>query len=166
MSTDRLPFKNSSTDSDADSRKMVNENGDLSNLSHGSIRDRPCTLSGATYCVETGYGELYVTINAGPDGEPFELFAMIGKSGGFTHSVTEAIANLTTLALRAGVPVDDIAEDLIGIRSPRIWFKGEESVYSIPDAIGKVLHRFQHGDSTRDREDLATISDFGFSRTG
>jgi len=47
---------------------------------------RPDSLNGVTQRVETGYGKLYVTINEDENGLPFELFANIGHSGGYTNS--------------------------------------------------------------------------------
>ncbi|MFW5939724.1 MAG: adenosylcobalamin-dependent ribonucleoside-diphosphate reductase, partial [Halolamina sp.] len=59
----------------------------------GRKRPRPDVLHGLTQRIDTGYGKLYVNINEDPTtGEPFELFANIGNSGGFTASFTEALA--------------------------------------------------------------------------
>ncbi|MEF8852849.1 MAG: LAGLIDADG family homing endonuclease, partial [Haloarculaceae archaeon] len=55
-------------------------------------RARPDVLHGVTQRIDTGYGKLYVNINEDPENErPFELFANIGNSGGFTASFTEAL---------------------------------------------------------------------------
>jgi len=45
--------------------------------------DRPETVAGTTYKVSTSYGNLYITINNDVNGRPFEIFANIGKAGGF-----------------------------------------------------------------------------------
>ncbi|MFB6139192.1 MAG: ribonucleoside-diphosphate reductase, adenosylcobalamin-dependent, partial [Halosimplex sp.] len=86
---------------------------------------------------------LYVNINEDPEAErPFELFANIGNSGGFTASFTEALAKTISTALRAGVDPREIADELQGIRSPKVaWDKGEQ-IQSIPDAIGTALRRY------------------------
>ncbi|PSP77510.1 ribonucleoside-diphosphate reductase, partial [Halobacteriales archaeon QS_4_69_225] len=55
----------------------------------GKKRPRPDVLRGVTQRIDTGYGKLYVNINEDPEtGRPFELFANIGNSGGFTASFT------------------------------------------------------------------------------
>ncbi|MDO8598768.1 MAG: ribonucleoside-diphosphate reductase, adenosylcobalamin-dependent, partial [bacterium] len=46
-------------------------------------RPRPEIMNGKTYKVATAYGTLFVTINEDADAQPFEVFATIGKSGGF-----------------------------------------------------------------------------------
>ncbi|MFC6757373.1 MULTISPECIES: adenosylcobalamin-dependent ribonucleoside-diphosphate reductase [Haloarcula] len=110
-------------------------------------RSRPDVLHGVTQRIDTGYGKLYVNINEDPEAErPFELFANIGNSGGFTASFTEALAKTISTALRSGVDPEEIADELQGIRSPKVaWDKGEQ-IQSIPDAIGTALRRYLDGD--------------------
>jgi ribonucleoside-diphosphate reductase alpha chain len=105
-------------------------------------RSRPDVLHGVTQRIDTGYGRLYVNINEDEQGRPFELFANIGNSGGFTASFTEALAKTISYALRSGVDPDEIANELQGIRSPKVaWDKGEQ-IQSIPDAIGTAMRRY------------------------
>ncbi len=103
-------------------------------------RARPDVITGRTQKILTGYGALYVTINEDERGL-FEVFAQIGRGGGYTASFTEGIARLVSLCLRSGVPVDEIIDQLEGIRSPRIAVDHGERVYSIPDAIAKAIKR-------------------------
>lgn len=113
----------------------------------GRKRPRPDVLHGLTQRIDTGYGKLYVNINEDPStGEPFELFANIGNSGGFTASFTEALAKTISTALRSGVDPEEIASELQGIRSPKVaWDKGEQ-IQSIPDAIGTAMRRYLDGE--------------------
>jgi len=104
-----------------------------------SPKPRPEVLTGQTYKVKTGYGNLYVTINNDENSEPFEIFATIGKSGGFFQEQSEGICRLISLALRAGVSVDDIIKDLKGIRGPMPIMTNKGTVLSLPDAIGQIL---------------------------
>jgi ribonucleoside-diphosphate reductase alpha chain len=103
-------------------------------------RARPDVITGRTQKILTGYGALYVTVNEDEKGL-FEVFAQIGRGGGYTASFTEGIARLVSLCLRSGVPVDEIIDQLEGIRSPRIAIDHGERVYSIPDAIAKAIKR-------------------------
>jgi ribonucleoside-diphosphate reductase alpha chain len=123
-----------------------------------SKRPRPDVLHGVTQRIDTGYGRLYVNINEDPEADrPFELFANIGNSGGFTASFTEALAKTISTALRAGVDPWEIAEELQGIRSPKVaWDKGEQ-IQSIPDAIGTAMRRYLEGDVDRAYPDQATL---------
>ena len=109
-------------------------------------RPRPDTISGATQKVETGYGGLYVTINEDDEGV-FEVFARIGKSGGYTASFTEAIARLSSLCLRSGIPPQQVVQQLEGIRSPKVTFDRGEQVHSVPDGIAKAMTRYMNGET-------------------
>ncbi|MBT8338902.1 MAG: vitamin B12-dependent ribonucleotide reductase [Desulfatitalea sp.] len=105
-----------------------------------AVRKRPETLEGFTTKIRTGYGQLYVTVTEF-NGRPFEVFATIGKSGRSTTAKTEAIGRLVSLALRSGVQVDQIIEQLKGIGGEHPIFQEGGLVLSIPDAIARVLER-------------------------
>jgi len=75
---------------------------------------RPQMLQGFTEVIKTGYGNLYVTVNTYDD-KPFEVFVQIGKSGYTTMADAEATGRLVSLALRSGINVKDVVEQLEGI---------------------------------------------------
>ncbi len=106
----------------------------------GVIAERPDSLTGITERIRTGYGNLYITINA-HNGRPFEVFAQIGKSGWSTMADSEAICRMISLALRSGVPVEEIIEQLTGIGGESPLYQNGELVKSIPDAIALVLKK-------------------------
>ncbi len=102
---------------------------------------RPDKVTGYTYKMNTGMGNLYVTINE-IDGKPFELFAILGKSGQSVTAKTEAIGRLVSVALQHGVSMEKLIHQLGGISgSSQIMHQGG-SVLSIPDAIAKVMTRY------------------------
>ncbi|MFO7793260.1 MAG: ribonucleotide reductase N-terminal alpha domain-containing protein [Candidatus Saliniplasma sp.] len=101
-------------------------------------RKRPTSITGTTRKINTGYGGLYVTINEDEHGL-FEVFARIGRSGGFTQSFTESLARLVSLCLRSDIPVEEIIEQLEGIRGPQVTFEQGEKILSIPDGLAKAL---------------------------
>jgi ribonucleoside-diphosphate reductase alpha chain len=105
-----------------------------------AVKERPETLNGFTTKIKTGYGHLYVTVTE-YEGQPFEVFATIGKSGRSTTAKTEAIGRLVSLALRSGVTVDKIVNQLKGIGGEYPIFQNGGLVLSIPDAIARVLER-------------------------
>jgi len=105
-----------------------------------TVKERPETLEGFTTRIVTGMGRLYVTVTE-YEGQPFEVFATIGKSGRSTTAKTEAIGRLTSLALRSGVKVEKIIEQLKGIGGERPVLQKDGLVLSIPDAIGRVLEK-------------------------
>ncbi len=102
------------------------------------VRKRPDIVYGFTQKVDTGLGALYLTINE-QDGKPFEVFATIGKSGKSITAKAEAIGRLVSLALRSGVEVRDIVEQLKGIGGEHPKFQKKILLQSIPDAVSWVL---------------------------
>ncbi len=105
-----------------------------------AAKERPETLYGFTTKMVTGYGNLYVTVTE-YEGRPFEVFATIGKSGRSTTAKTEAIGRLVSLALRSGVSVEEIVDQLKGIGGEHPVFQKDGLVLSIPDAIARVLEK-------------------------
>ncbi|HXF44425.1 MAG TPA: adenosylcobalamin-dependent ribonucleoside-diphosphate reductase [Candidatus Paceibacterota bacterium] len=102
-------------------------------------RKRPEVMTGKTYKMKIGYGSLYVTINDDEAGAPFEIFAAIGKTGGFFQEQSESICRLISLGLRAGIKVEEIIDNLKGIRGPMPVFTERGTVLSLPDAIARIL---------------------------
>ena len=105
-----------------------------------AVEERPETLFGFTTKMTTGMGALYVTVTEFEE-RPFEVFATIGKSGRSTTAKTEAIGRLVSLALRSGVRVEKIVEQLKGIGGEHPIFQKDGLVLSIPDAISRVLEK-------------------------
>lgn len=102
-------------------------------------KKRPQVLEGKTIKIGTGEGDLYVTINQDEEGIPFELFATMGKSGGFSAAQTEAIGRLISLCFRSNIEPLRIIKQLKGIRGSKPIGFGENRVLSSPDAIAKAL---------------------------
>ncbi|EGQ42949.1 MAG: hypothetical protein J07AB43_09380 [Candidatus Nanosalina sp. J07AB43] len=120
------------------------------------VQERPNVVSGTTQEIETAYGDLFVTINNAEDNGPFEVFARVGKSGGYTQSFTEALGRVSSLALRSGAEADELIDQLDDIRSPQIsWDQGQQ-IHSIPDAIAEAMKRHQKGG----RRDQQTVDQY------
>ncbi len=102
------------------------------------VRQRPDIVEGFTQKVKTGLGVLYLTVNE-VDGQPFEVFTTIGKSGRSITAKAEAIGRLVSLCFRSGVPVRDVVQQLKGIGGEHPVFQKKGILLSIPDAISWVL---------------------------
>ena len=104
-------------------------------------RKRPDMIHGVTIKTTTGCGPLYITINYDENGNPFEIFNSIGKSGGCAQSQTESTGRMVSLALRSGIGVEEIIGQLKGIRCNIPYGYGSNIIYSCADAIGKALEK-------------------------
>ncbi len=121
-------------------------------------QNRPQVLEGFTEKIKTGMGYLYVTVSE-INHRPFEIFATIGKSGKSTMAKTEAIGRLISLALRSGVQVEEIVDQIKGIRGEHAVFQEGGLVYSIPDAIAKVLEKRYLNDRTSQKSENGLKAD-------
>ena len=121
-------------------KKQDSPDGADSPSASGTVRKRPDVVQGFTQKVQTGLGVMYLTVNE-VDGAPFEVFATIGKSGRSITAKAEAIGRLVSLALRSGVAVQDIVNQIKGIGGEHPVFRGKGLLLSIPDAIAWVLER-------------------------
>lgn len=112
------------------------------NLQRRVKRSRPELLRGTTRRLETPLGTLYVTITEDDKGQPFEVFMSLGKAGGALMADVEAIGRLISLALRSGIPIQEIHKQLRGISSDRVVGLGPNKVMSVPDAIGIAIEKW------------------------
>ncbi|MCL0044329.1 adenosylcobalamin-dependent ribonucleoside-diphosphate reductase [Dehalococcoidia bacterium] len=103
-------------------------------------RERPVQMHGVTERIRTGHGNTYITINFDDTGRPFEVFTTLGKAGGCDSANLEAISRLASLALRSGIRVDEVTEQLQGITCHPVWDQGAQ-VRSAPDAVAQALKR-------------------------
>ena len=100
---------------------------------------RPALLSGRTERFHLGCGSLYVTVNTDSDGQPFEVFATLGKAGGCAHVMLEGLCRLVSLYLRHGLPLEGVTKYLSEIRCPNSAWEDGVELLSCPDCIARAL---------------------------
>ena len=112
------------------------------------LRKRAEHLQGLTREIATPVGHAFITINTDPVGNPFEVFINVGKAGSDIKADAEALGRMISLALR--IPSDfppkqvlkKIVDQLVGIGGASQMGFGSSRVYSMADAIAKVLSEF------------------------
>ncbi len=123
-------------------------------------RERPMITIGITEKIETGCGNLYVTINEDERG-PCELFASMGKAGGCAASQLDAQARLISMALRSNVDPYSVIKQLKGMRCPSPSLLPQEGgkVLSCSDALARAIERYMKDFNMKKRkEKIAAVS--------
>ena len=129
-------------------------------------RQRPGALRGYTMKMISPLGDLYVTINEDVNGRPFEVFCTLGKAGGAANADAEAVGRLMSLALRSGIPIAQVKDQLRGISCDRAVGLGPNKVLSVPDAIGQAIERYlQEKEGVQEALPLAVTATQGATQT-
>jgi ribonucleoside-diphosphate reductase alpha chain len=121
-------------------------------------RPRPDVTMGVTEKIKIGCGNLYVSVNADELGI-CEVFSNTGRAGGCA-SQSEATARLISIALRSGLSVDAIIEQIRSIRCAACIRREGVNVTSCPDAIAKVLKKYMdvNGDPSHPLKKFSTVA--------
>jgi ribonucleoside-diphosphate reductase alpha chain len=100
-------------------------------------------LAARIFPVETFFGKVQVAVSEieGHPNRPFDVRLQLGKAGSDKMADVEALGRMISLALRTGVDVRHIIEQLEGIGGQSIHGFGPSRVKSVPDGIGKLLRR-------------------------
>jgi ribonucleoside-diphosphate reductase alpha chain len=99
---------------------------------------RPKVIQGETYKVRSGCGKLYITINEGVNGNPYEIFIQSDGAGG-CEAGNQALGRIISTALRNDVPVRSIIKQLRKVKCAAAMKNEFAEGKSCADIIGKVL---------------------------
>lgn len=108
------------------------------------------TTHGNTYCKKCACGTLYITLNRDDSGNIVESFIHTSK-GGICQANTSAVNRLVSLAMRSGVKIDEIVDQIKGIKcgacTKAISNGMKLDGISCPDILARTLQEFK-GDKT------------------
>jgi len=128
------------------SNNQISANNQIQNLKQEQeLKPRPVKVEGATYRIETPLGSAFITVNHDSDGNPFEVFVIIGKAGSEVAAMAEALGRLISTTLRFGnhLPAKErareIMQQLAGIGGGRSVGFGPNKVRSLPDAVARAI---------------------------
>jgi len=128
-------------------------------------RERPDITTGFTEKVKIGCGTLFITVNYDEKGI-CEVFTNLGRGGG-CPSQSEATSRLVSIALRSGMDVETLVEQLRGIRCISTIRKPGLKVTSCPDAIARVIQKvakLSNGNGNGLNNNLDDISDIEYEK--
>ena len=101
--------------------------------------------NGCTFCKKCACGTLYITTNNDDNGNLVEVFTHTSK-GGICQANLNAETRMASLALRAGVKVNEVIDQLKGITCPACTALkakgGNIDGISCPDIIAKTILEF------------------------
>lgn len=94
------------------------------------------------------YGSIYLTATLDENGNIFEIFSSIGKSGQMLKTMMEALSRIISIALRSGTDIQDVIGTLKFMSGTDRWIydtfdKKEIEVNSIPDMLARMLEDIQ-----------------------
>ncbi len=128
-------------------KQQVSQNSQISRP-RGYIQSRPRWTTGTTERIDTGCGKMYLTVNRDPNtNEVIETFITTGSDGGCLI-FTEAASRLTSMAIRAGVSLKDIIEQLRSTHTCPSWARARSigkplsPGKSCPSAIATALEKY------------------------
>ena len=127
------------------------------------VRPRPQSAIGETFCLRTGCGKLYLTINHENE-KILEVFVTTGSAGGCLI-YSEATSRLISLAVRGNIPVELIVEQLKSTHSCSsfMYAKGRgielAKGSSCPSVIANQLKSFLS--KLKNRQDTIVDTDNG-----
>ena len=113
-----------------------------------ATRPIPAVVSGTTYRRETPLGTIRVVVNT-VDGEPSEIFLILGRAGSEVQSFAEALGRTLSVALRfpgplpASARLATLADQLTGIGGAHQVGFGPQRVLSVVDAVGQILRAIE-----------------------
>lgn len=96
---------------------------------------REMILSGKTVKQKTACGNVYVTLNHNTDNQPEECFITLGKSGGCTSALMQAISGLIRVGLKYKAPLAEIVSKLEDISC----YRSSEQLLSCINGIAGCL---------------------------
>jgi len=106
-------------------------------------KDRPQIIDAKVVKIKTGCGSMFATVGT-DNGQILEVLTNIGRSGGCAQAMTEALCRVISIALRAGIDIELIVEQLEGIRCPHIGpGVGEKPALSCADALAKAIKKIR-----------------------
>ena len=107
---------------------------------------RPMIAHGSTYKMHTPVGTAYITINAGEDDDPLEVFINgVGKAGSDLFAMAEGLGRMISLILRIHSnltpkeKIRKVVDELAEIGGSSVQGFGKHRVRSLPDAVAKAL---------------------------
>lgn len=122
-------------------------NDQIQNLKLQTVKKRtPEAARGVRFRKACDVGKVYTSVFFEEGDGPIEVFVTLGKSGGYLAGAAEVTGRLSSLALKYGAGLEELAEELVGISCGQKVGMGNNAVLSMFDAVGKMLLEIYKGE--------------------
>ena len=91
-------------------------------------------------------GKVYTSVFFEEGDGPVEVFVNLGKSGGYMAGSAEVTGRLASLALKYGAGLKEVADELVGISCGQKVGMGNNTIWSMFDAVGNALLEIHQGE--------------------
>jgi ribonucleoside-diphosphate reductase alpha chain len=138
-----------STSEIADEVQEADAQPPVSAQAPGEVLPRPLPpgdMSGWMGRISTPQGTVRLWVTE-LDGKPYEAYVVLGKAGSDLTALAEGIGRMVSVALRSGIPVEIVIDQLKGIGGSRSVGFGPNRVTSLPDGIARILQRHYFPDT-------------------
>ncbi|MFW5903079.1 MAG: adenosylcobalamin-dependent ribonucleoside-diphosphate reductase [archaeon] len=99
----------------------------------------------------------YITVSEDEYGYPMEIFINAGKSGGDIYADAQAIGRLCSLIFRNNGSVESVHKQLKGIHSGSVRFTQDGQIFSLADAVSKVLETYMSDEKIKIEEEKSVL---------
>ena len=133
----------------ADEVQEADAQAPVSAQAPGEVLPRPLPpgdMSGWMGRISTPQGTVRLWVTE-LDGKPYEAYVVLGKAGSDLTALAEGIGRMVSVALRSGIPVEIVIDQLKGIGGSRSVGFGPNRVTSLPDGIARILQRHYFPDA-------------------
>ncbi|MCP8307391.1 MAG: vitamin B12-dependent ribonucleotide reductase [archaeon] len=140
-------------DASREEQVLETEKTEMERRSQKTKKLTPEKAYGVRLRKRTGCGNIYTKVFNNEHNEPIEIFITLGKAGGCAAAFTEGLARACSLALKYGVTLKELEDELMGISCHKQEGIGQNRVLSCIDAVAKSIEEMF------EQKDVQKISD-------
>ncbi|MCP8315638.1 MAG: adenosylcobalamin-dependent ribonucleoside-diphosphate reductase, partial [archaeon] len=140
-------------DASREEQVLETEKTEMERRSQKTKKLTPEKAYGVRLRKRTGCGNIYTKVFNNEHNEPIEIFITLGKAGGCAAAFTEGLARACSLALKYGVALKELEDELMGISCHKQEGIGQNRVLSCIDAVAKSIEEMF------EQKDVQKISD-------
>lgn len=133
-----------------------------SRLTHRGPMTRGCMFKATFHNLEGEERKVYVYIGLNDYGDVVEVFVTDEQGDEENRAYASATAKLASMALKYGIPVEEVEEALRGLKGASIAYESYGTFNSVPDMIAKLIN-YMRREEQQNRTDTAPLNAAGYT---